>query len=102
MRDKPLSVGSQPRYNVKETIVKTSKDGYVVTLRKQMSTFFTDELRDSVFYLYESEDAAMASEEYGATGFFVSVSSSSRSPHIYAVTNAHVIADGFPVIRVNT
>lgn len=62
----------------------------------------SDEIRDSVFYLFKTEDDAYANVKTGGTGFFVHWGVNDKD-YIYAVTNRHVIekADAF-VIRVNT
>lgn len=61
----------------------------------------------SVFYIYESEQDAIDNSEVGATGFFFGEKSeiSPNFPHLYAVTNRHVVfRDGMekPVLRINT
>jgi len=61
----------------------------------------------SVFYLYPSEQDALDNSEEGATGFFFGEKSevSPNFPHLYAVTNRHVVfRKGMeqPVLRINT
>jgi hypothetical protein len=62
-----------------------------------------DEMLDCVIYLYKSERDANTGSNYGGSGVLVAVASESDALpwHVYAVTNAHVIRDGFPVIRLN-
>jgi hypothetical protein len=78
----------------------------------------SDEILDCAIYLYESEMDAKEGVHFGGSGFLVGVpygasnaveavnlfrTASARSrAHIYAVTNCHVIDDGYPVIRLNT
>lgn len=62
-----------------------------------------DSVLDCAIYLYGSRDDAEAGKRIGGTGFLVSTLSTLRQnkPHVYAVTNKHVMAH-FPVLRVNT
>jgi hypothetical protein len=56
-------------------------------------------------YLYGSKEDAKRGESYGGSGFLVGVPFRSRPEkawHCYAVTNAHVVKGGCPVVRVNT
>ncbi len=58
---------------------------------------------DSVVFIYPSKESADAAEERGATGFLLGVPSK-RVPslgHVYVVTNAHVVAHGSQVVRMN-
>ncbi|HEX8069662.1 MAG TPA: hypothetical protein VF546_06910 [Pyrinomonadaceae bacterium] len=75
---------------------------------------------DCSIYLYESKDSAEDGEHFGGSGCLVSVQSDPIydpasfkagryhkialvcPPHIYAVTNKHVIEQGYTVIRLNT
>jgi Trypsin-like peptidase domain len=58
---------------------------------------------DGVVFLYASEDDARAGVEFGGTGFLMCVDPSPglnpAEPHVYVVTNAHVIEMGFTVVR---
>src|SRR5437867_3566902 len=57
---------------------------------------------NSIIYLYRNGDDAETGVEISGSGFFVGMESSvDGKTHIYAVTNAHVIDDGCPVVRVN-
>lgn len=65
-----------------------------------------DNIVDCTVYLYESVNDADAGERYGGTGFLMAVPYKEdidgvRRSHVYAVTNHHVIENGFPVIRLN-
>jgi len=89
---------------VPQAIYSSAGDPVGTTLCKEMP-FIADQLRDSVFYLYDSEIAARDNEPYGGTGFFLSYTTEADNRYIYAVTNRHVIEgiDGpDTVIRVNT
>jgi len=60
-----------------------------------------------VFYIYPSAQYAEDNSEDGATGFFYGEKSEANPlfPHLYAVTNRHVVfRDGMeePVLRINT
>ncbi len=72
---------------------------------------------DCSIYLYASRKSAEQGDDAGGSGCLVSVDSPSEleesaegslratrytPPHLYAVTNRHVIALGYPVIRLNT
>jgi hypothetical protein len=67
-----------------------------------------DAVLDCAIYLYRSEKDASKGESSGGSGFLVGVlfeeewTASPSLHHIYAVTNAHVIEDGFPIVRINT
>ncbi len=56
-----------------------------------------------VIFLYPDRKSAEEGADFGGTGFLANVDWKSfpRSGHIYAVTNSHIIQDGFSVIRVN-
>lgn len=72
---------------------------------------------DCSIYLYASRKSAEQGDDAGGSGCLVSVDSPSEleesaegslgatrstPPHLYAVTNRHVITLGYPVIRLNT
>jgi hypothetical protein len=59
---------------------------------------------DCVIYLYKSAIDATRGSDAGGSGFLVSVPSEGieGNSFLYAVTNAHVIQKGFPVVRLNT
>lgn len=59
-------------------------------------------LLNCVFYLYRNREEAEIGSEYGGTGFFVGVPSKKDTnyDYHYAVTNYHVVKDGFTTIRV--
>ena len=65
-----------------------------------------DSILNCGIYLYSSEEEAKRGEQYGGSGFLVGFPFRSRPPntawHCYAVTNAHVVKGGCPVVRVNT
>lgn len=58
---------------------------------------------DSVFYLYKTPKDAELGDNFGGSGFFVSVESSTQGyQYVYPVTNWHTaVRDGFSTIRVN-
>lgn len=62
-----------------------------------------DRLLDSVVYLYDSEKSANSGEKNGGSGFIVGVPSEANPSklYIYAVTNAHVVENGFTTLRFN-
>jgi len=54
------------------------------------------------FYLYASEQDAIAGKNPGGSGFLVALSSPFADlNHHYGVTNHHVVRDGFSCIRIN-
>ncbi len=73
---------------------------------------------DCSVYLYDSRAAAEDGENFGGSGCLVRLHTYTRwdgeafkrtgrgiinyPPHIYAVTNKHVVEAGYPVIRLNT
>ncbi|MCI0338547.1 MAG: serine protease [Acidobacteria bacterium] len=58
---------------------------------------------DCSVYLYNSEQAAKDGESFGGSGFLVHILSEHEGMvHLYAVTNKHVIDQGFQVLRLNT
>lgn len=75
---------------------------------------------DCSIYLYDSKESAERGENFGGSGCLVSVGSNPIydpasfkggmytrvsvifPPHIYAVTNKHVVRMGFSVVRLNT
>lgn len=66
-----------------------------------------DNILRCVFYLYPDKAHAAKGSEFGGTGFLVGVKSSIEGepvPHLYAVSNAHVVCEGScaSVIRFNT
>ncbi|MFZ3213363.1 MAG: hypothetical protein WA188_17815 [Terriglobales bacterium] len=60
-------------------------------------------IADCSIYLYESEEAADKGSNSGGSGFLAHRPSEIRGGyiHLYAVTNRHVIDDGFTVLRLN-
>lgn len=62
-----------------------------------------DYILNCVIYLYPSVEAAKANKKVGGSGFLLGVQSKvdPETFYTYAVTNAHVINYGNPVIRVN-
>ena len=63
-----------------------------------------DQYLDCVIYLYRSHEDARVGERVGGSGFLVSLSHPSipgTGGFVYAVTNRHVIEEGFPVVRIN-
>ncbi len=62
-----------------------------------------DEYLDCVIYLYYSkEDAERGTvHENGGSGFLVGIPSAEGPPHVYAVSNRHIVEKS-PVIRLNT
>jgi hypothetical protein len=62
-----------------------------------------DRLLDSVIYFYASEKSANAGERLGGSGFVVGIPSNTYPGklYIYAITNAHVIEEGFTTLRFN-
>ncbi len=60
-------------------------------------------ITSSIVYLYRDKDEADTGVDFGGSGFLIQMPSEGckGATHIYGVTNAHVIADGYPVVRVN-
>lgn len=56
----------------------------------------------SAIYLYRNRVEAKDNSSFGGSGFLVGyIDMHTKVVHFYAVTNAHVINDGFPIIRIN-
>jgi hypothetical protein len=58
---------------------------------------------NSIVYLYQDEVLADTGAPEGGSGLLIGMPSEAvkTATHFYAVTNRHVIDDGFPVVRVN-
>lgn len=65
---------------------------------------FSDELFDTVFYLYRSRYDAERASRLGGCGFFTSIRSNidPQRAYMYGVTNAHVIENDFLILRLNS
>ena len=64
----------------------------------------SDQVLDSVVYLYKSTASAHKGESLGGSGFLVGVPSQriQGQLHCYAVTNLHIINQGYSVVRMTT
>ncbi len=85
--------------------MRYSARGYPYRVWKKPVPRISDDILDSVVYLYPSVTDAEAGEKAGGTGFLVGVPSGVHEgvTYQYAVTNSHVIREGnSPVIRLNT
>ena len=84
---------------------RLSSRGYSVgVLEDNFVPRIRDEYLDCVIYLYHSKQDAerCVVHESGGSGFLVSIPSiSSTTPHVYAVSNRHIVEKS-PVIRLNT
>jgi len=61
-----------------------------------------DSFLGTAIYLYRNRADAENNSELGGSGFLIGyVGMHGTMMHIYAVTNAHVVRRGFPVIRIN-
>ena len=62
-----------------------------------------DFIMNSIVYLYQDATSAETGVDQGGSGFLLSMRSDlvQTASHYYAVTNAHVIRDGFTVVRIN-
>jgi hypothetical protein len=102
-------------------VVRQSARGYTYHVwRRGEVPLIPQRYLDSSIYLYDSKMAAEAGENFGGSGCLVHVYSPhifdpksfkqgryhkaliSFPPHIYAVTNRHVVEAGYTVIRLNT
>jgi len=65
----------------------------------------TDDVLNSVFFLYATREDALEGKNPGGSGFFLEIGQNIQTGgghHVYGVTNWHVACrDGFSVIRVN-
>lgn len=65
----------------------------------------SDRVLDCVVYLYRSIEEAAEGRNVGASGFLLGCDTEKLGPpaaHIYAVTNRHVVDQGFTKVRLNT
>ena len=64
----------------------------------------SDQILDSVVYLYRSAESAALGESTGGSGFLIGVPSERHEgqAHCYVVTNLHVINQGYAVVRITT
>ncbi len=76
----------------------TASNRKTETIHKKMPLII-DLLPNIVFYLYKDEASAKSGREYGGTGFFVCRNINGK--YVYAITNSHVIKEGYSTIRVN-
>ena len=63
------------------------------------------EVRECAIYLYASEEAAEAGTQAGGSGFLVIIpvpGYEEEAATYYAVTNTHVVGNGFMCVRLNT
>jgi hypothetical protein len=85
---------------------RVCSDGYRTRVWEKIVPRIDDSILNCGIYLYGSEEDAKRGEPYGGSGFLVGVPFGNRPPntawHCYAVTNAHVVKGGYPVVRVNT
>jgi hypothetical protein len=59
-------------------------------------------ITNSIIYLYSDQDAADTGEDFGGSGFLFGIETTPKpASHLYAITAAHVIHDGFTVVRIN-
>jgi hypothetical protein len=76
--------------------------GYAYTDWRDPMPRLPDGMANTVVYLYHDRLSAEDGVDKGGSGFLISEPSSEpASRHHYAVTNAHVIEEDFPVVRVN-
>ena len=60
-------------------------------------------LLNCAFYLYKDKADALAGEDAGGTGFFLSLRTADGLGHHYGVTNYHVaVKGGYSCVRINT
>lgn len=59
-------------------------------------------ITNSIIYLYVDQDAADTGEDFGGSGFLFGIEATPKpASHLYAITAAHVIHEGFTVVRIN-
>jgi hypothetical protein len=85
-------------------VLRTSIDGTVHRIWERTMPRIRDTILDCSIFLYGSEEDAKNGTAYGGSGFLVGVPVEPALNHsqLYAVTNSHVIEEGFPVVRVNS
>lgn len=77
--------------------------GHAYTYYTRAVPLIPNEILDCAVYLYPSVDAANEGRSAGGSGFLVGVRFDGHPvASTYAVTNAHVVAQGNPVVRLNT
>jgi hypothetical protein len=77
---------------------------FTVWCRRSPVPRIQDVTLNSTIYLYKSKEEAEKGEHRGGSGFLASVRSEQHATqaHLYAVTNTHVIALGYSVVRLTT
>jgi hypothetical protein len=85
-------------------VLRTSINGTVHQIWERTMPRIRDTILDCSVFLYRSEEDAEAGIQYGGSGFLVGVpiEPALNLPQLYAVTNAHIIDFGYPVIRLNS
>jgi hypothetical protein len=59
-------------------------------------------ITNSIIYLYGDQDAADTGEDFGGSGFLFGIEATPKpASHLYAITAAPVIHDGYTVVRIN-
>ncbi len=99
----PLTVGKD--FNTLKPKLIYSNNGNPFEVWGKEMPRISDELLDTVIYLYPSVETAKEGKRYGGTGFLVSITAElyPNIMHTYAVTNSHVIREAkSTVIRLNT
>jgi len=83
-------------------VIRYASDGQPFEVWEKLVSRISDEVLDSVIYLYHTEADAHAGTQAGASGFLtaVPVPGEPTKAWVYAVTNNHV-RDKAPIVRVN-
>ncbi len=88
-------------YETEFVVVYTTTGRPIRTLQRKM-VMIPDRFPDAVGYLYGSKTDAERADHQGGTAFIIyRVVATTNHRFYYAVTNQHVIDDGFSVLRMN-
>ena len=75
---------------------------YRIWSREKIVPRIPDHYLRCAFFIYTSKESALAGERFGGSGFLVGVPSTVEGwVHVYAITNTHVLDNGFHVLRLN-
>jgi hypothetical protein len=103
-----LSVANLPTTNItREVLAKpwvriVAKNGYSHTQWREPLPIIPPVILNSIIFTYRNAEDAELGVSEGGSGFLLAMNSVvSGFYHCYAVTNRHVIAHGFPAVRVN-
>lgn len=86
---------------LRQWVTHYTEDGSVYRLWEKPVPRIPDPMAECSVFLYNSERAAKEGQHSGGSGFLVHVPSQAAGyGHLYAVTNKHIVDNGFHVLRL--